>query len=697
MSGRQVVASEVLAGHWEFAAERQRVSHARRSGILAPGTEDPVVAQYRFTADAERNAATVRSMWGVSSVAGQRPDHGRSVLEEITPCAVPTGTQVSIARDEPGPRRDRVVVISASVGAGHNGAAYEWAVRLERAGYRAEVHDFLQLLPIGVGAGMNRAYELILRRAPWAYELIYCAFERRSGADYLSRALLARFRGRLADLVDDDTVAVLSTYPLASQMLGQLRKNGTLHIPTATFLTDSSVHRLWVSRDVDVHFALHDVAAAQAMRIGARQAVVSGPVVAGRFRSGSAADRRTGRAAFGLPAEGRLALLVAGSWGVGDVEQTALDILRADVAIPVIVCGRNKKLHDRLTDLGIGYPLGWVSDMPGLLQAVDVLVENAGGLSSLEAMAAEVPVITYRPIPGHGRTNAVALEAAGVARYVTRTRDLAPVMRELLETAAAADQVVRARTLFDAEPMAAFERLVHDTSPALVEPEDELAPRRTRRSRRRVRAISGVAAAGLIALAGTEGTSIAVAHGFGAIRAGNGTTTYLIVHPGPTTTVGVKAMAILQETGASVAVDSAFLRDRPHVVTALAAAGIPLINAAGGPPYRTGLIHGRGSIRTTATGIAGRSGRLPNLYLSDREIDAADLALVASLHERVVEPSVTLTGAEPADRFQPGHISLVECSPPSAVCDLPALLTGFEQQNIAAGYTFGSVESLLDR
>lgn len=49
VAGRQVVASEVLASYWKLAAERQRVYHARLSGRPAPWTDDPIVAQYRFT------------------------------------------------------------------------------------------------------------------------------------------------------------------------------------------------------------------------------------------------------------------------------------------------------------------------------------------------------------------------------------------------------------------------------------------------------------------------------------------------------------------------------------------------------------------------------------------------------------------------------------------------------------------------
>ena len=35
--------------------------------------------------------------------------------------------------------------------------------------------------------------------------------------------------------------------------------------------------------------------------------------------------------------------------------------------------------------------LGWTDDMAGLMAACDVMVENAGGLTSLEAMAAGLP------------------------------------------------------------------------------------------------------------------------------------------------------------------------------------------------------------------------------------------------------------------------------------------------------------------
>ena len=54
--------------------------------------------------------------------------------------------------------------------------------------------------------------------------------------------------------------------------------------------------------------------------------------------------------------------------------------------------------------------------MPALMAACDALVENAGGLTSLEAMRAGLPVVSFQPIAGHGRENTARMAEAGVSR-----------------------------------------------------------------------------------------------------------------------------------------------------------------------------------------------------------------------------------------------------------------------------------------
>ena len=61
--------------------------------------------------------------------------------------------------------------------------------------------------------------------------------------------------------------------------MGIARRRGRLRVPTVTFLTDFSVHRLWVAPGIDAHFALHELSAAQAGRLGAAAVSVTGPLI----------------------------------------------------------------------------------------------------------------------------------------------------------------------------------------------------------------------------------------------------------------------------------------------------------------------------------------------------------------------------------------------------------------------------------
>ncbi|GAA1949188.1 MGDG synthase family glycosyltransferase [Kitasatospora viridis] len=346
----------------------------------------------------------------------------------------------------------RITVVSASVGAGHDGAARELVRRLEAAGFEAECHDFLDLLPPGCGRLLRASYALELKVAPWAWGWLLGGLEKNRSSSGMVGSLFARAAARRTrKLVGAGTAAVVSTYPLASQALGRLRRRGEVEVPVTTFLTDMSVHPLWVAEGVDLHLALDPVAAAQAARHGATDIEICQPLVGPKFRPArSAAEVAHERARFGLPVDQPVALITAGSWGVGEVEQTAREIAAAGVAVPVTVCGHNTALRDKLTAAGTGIALGWVEDMPALIRASDVVVQNAGGLTSLEAMASGVPVVSYRCLPGHGVTNAAALDEAGLAVWIRDEKKLAPALTEAMtgparhwrRSAPAADHVI---------------------------------------------------------------------------------------------------------------------------------------------------------------------------------------------------------------------------------------------------------------
>ncbi|MDX3746492.1 glycosyltransferase [Streptomyces sp. AK08-02] len=419
----------------------------------------------------------------------------------------------STQRPEPMPataRAERIAIVSASIGAGHDGAAAELARRLTAHGFVVDRFDLLDLLPAHLGRLVRDGYHRMLVQAPWAYQRVYRSTERAGGGGPLARALLRSAEERMLRALHPGTGAVVSTYPGASRVLGGLRLRGRLGAPVLTYLTDFSVHPLWVADGVDVHLAAHAVPAAQARAAGARDVRVCGPVVDPRFRPGSALERDTARARFGLPQNAPLALLVAGSWGVGPVRQVALELRDCGAAVPVVVCGRNEALAARLRADGIEHAYGWVDDMPALMHAADVLVQNAGGLSSLEAFATGLPVASYRCIPGHGLTNAAALEEAGAAVWIRDPSRLKAVLYDLIDGAPGLSQRAVGFALFAAEPEGGpATETARVQRAGLSTPPPRPAARRRRTAVRRLVATTAVAC-GLWACA--VGTGIATAY-----------------------------------------------------------------------------------------------------------------------------------------------------------------------------------------
>jgi UDP-N-acetylglucosamine:LPS N-acetylglucosamine transferase len=318
----------------------------------------------------------------------------------------------------------RVLIVSGSVGAGHDGAAHELAARLRARGATVAVRDFLDAVPRPVARLLRDGYVTAVERLPMAFELFFRGLERRGSLWRVEQRVCAHAAAVIARWVDEfGPDAVVSTYPPASQAIGALRADGRLPAPAFTYLTDPAVHVSWLHPAVDRHLTVTAATAAHGAAAYGVTLEVAGPLVPERFSrplpvGEVAALRRELAAGAARP----LALLVGGSFAIGDVRATVDDVVAAGCTA-VVLCGRNEALRRRLTGPGI-VALGWRDDVDELLQAADVLVQNAGGLSFTEALVSGLPAVTYRPIPGHGRANASVLDAAGLAPWARDRADL---------------------------------------------------------------------------------------------------------------------------------------------------------------------------------------------------------------------------------------------------------------------------------
>jgi UDP-N-acetylglucosamine:LPS N-acetylglucosamine transferase len=66
--------------------------------------------------------------------------------------------------------------------------------------------------------------------------------------------------------------------------------------------------------------------------------------------------------------------------------------------------------------------------MATLMAAVDVVVNNAGGVTAAEALACGRGLVIFRPVAGHGRASAAAMAKAGLAVVCTQRRELTSLL-----------------------------------------------------------------------------------------------------------------------------------------------------------------------------------------------------------------------------------------------------------------------------
>jgi processive 1,2-diacylglycerol beta-glucosyltransferase len=191
-----------------------------------------------------------------------------------------------------GPTPERVLIVSASVGAGHDGAAHQLARLLRESSAVVEVRDFLDALPRWLRFTVREGYTRTVNHTPWFYDWLYAAMDKPGPVQWIGLLVCWLAQGQLLRWCRATGAgAVVSTYPLASQALAGLVRKGRVSVPTITYLTDPSVHTLWVHKDIGRHLTTLSATAEIGERSYGVPMTVAGPLVPERFTERLSAAR----------------------------------------------------------------------------------------------------------------------------------------------------------------------------------------------------------------------------------------------------------------------------------------------------------------------------------------------------------------------------------------------------------------------
>jgi processive 1,2-diacylglycerol beta-glucosyltransferase len=309
----------------------------------------------------------------------------------------------------------RVLILTASIGEGHDLPARELAAGLRERGAEVTVADLLRAMGplierIVMGGSNALLFEL-------SYVLaVRIPFTRRL-QENLGMLLGGRGLRRLIEAERPDMI--VSTYPGVLPLLARM----DLGVPMVSAITDLAALAPWVHPAFALHLITQAESVAEVRRRAPRTRVAH---VRGLTRAEfeHPVDAAQARRSLGLPADGPVAVVSGGGWAVGDLEGAARAAVAAG-AHAVALCGRDAELHARLGAIEGVDAWGFTDRMGDLLAAADVLVHSTAGLTVLEAQVRGTRVISYGYGAGHIRVNNRAftqLDMADVARTPAELR-----------------------------------------------------------------------------------------------------------------------------------------------------------------------------------------------------------------------------------------------------------------------------------
>jgi processive 1,2-diacylglycerol beta-glucosyltransferase len=321
--------------------------------------------------------------------------------------------------------RRRAVLLSGSLGKGHDTLAEGCATSLGEYGFTSTMYDSMALLGRGGSIG-DFVFRRLFSIAP-VYDAFHFSQLRAGGA-------LARFCDRaaynvmwprfLAAMERDRPELIVSVFATGAAVAAGYKRERP-DVRTIVFITDVVAHRMWVHDETDLFLVTSEASAASVRRYRptADVMVVDAPVRREFYAVPSVADARE---QLGVSTDGRCVLLMAGGWGVGPLDDVA-DVL-ADRGITVLaVAGHNQQLHRRLEQAAARNPLivpfGYTSRIPELMAASDLVVTSAGD-TCREARVVGRPMVLLDVVPGHGRENLMHELELGDASVASDDADL---------------------------------------------------------------------------------------------------------------------------------------------------------------------------------------------------------------------------------------------------------------------------------
>lgn len=262
-------------------------------------------------------------------------------------------------------------------------------------------------------------------------------------------------------LVDEAPDAVLATHYGAAQVLGNLRENGLIpNIKIGWLHTDYCVGYFpRISKRIDRTFLAHPALENSWLTAGVFPDLIETSGMPVNIPIDEPDDFKECLTHIGFSPSIKTITIASGKEGVGDFPGIVTSLAKStENPMQVIaVCGCNKKQFQALQKTQSQIPkhikleiMGFIlqTELVSFIQAADLFITKAGGLSPAEAFVLGKPTILLNVISGHEKENAELFAKLGLAEINIETEEIGGQVQALLENEAKQTAMLAAQQEF---------------------------------------------------------------------------------------------------------------------------------------------------------------------------------------------------------------------------------------------------------
>jgi len=338
--------------------------------------------------------------------------------------------------------KEKVLILTGNYGEGHIQVAqalYD-AIVIRYPNLEPVIFDFMEWVHPFTNQFSRFLYLQGLKKFPQLYGYIYQKTRRVNKLSNLMKSILATGVGRMVKLIEEiQPSVVVSTFPLAAAVMSKLKSYGLTDIPTVTTITDHTDHSCWIYPFTDQYIVGSGVVRDSLKRLDVEENRIALTGIPIRQQFSQTLHRDEILEKYGLDPRFPTVLVMGGGCGmIGDGNSTIqeIDALPEPIQL-IIVCGHNEKLRLELKEKLKGskhriHLTGYINYVHELMVISDLMITKPGGVTTFEAIAMELPMLLYKPIPGQEQDNVKFLVRSGVAVQAETDLDLINYLTDFL-------------------------------------------------------------------------------------------------------------------------------------------------------------------------------------------------------------------------------------------------------------------------